>query len=143
MKRCKRCLKLLPLKDFYNKVSRGGKIYKRGTCKYCHFKDTKKNAKKYSEEDYFKKIKHRYGVSKEEYLNLLKKQGGKCATCLKTTKTKLCIDHCHKTNKIRGLLCQNCNRALGHIFDNPEVLKRMLKYLKNYPSSSKLGRSGQ
>lgn len=56
------------------------------------------------------------------------KQKGKCAIC-KIDMTSLCIDHCHKTNKIRGLLCNPCNLGLGNFKDNPKYLKKAIKYL--------------
>lgn len=42
---------------------------------------------------------------------------------------KLVVDHCHKTNKIRGMLCNHCNRGLGHFKDNPELLEFARIYL--------------
>lgn len=45
-------------------------------------------------------------------------------------KDKLCIDHCYITNKIRGILCRNCNSAIGYFKDNIEVIKKSIKYLK-------------
>lgn len=45
---------------------------------------------------------------------------------------KLYIDHCHKTNQVRGLLCFSCNSALGHFKDNVESLKKAIKYLKKW-----------
>jgi len=45
-------------------------------------------------------------------------------------KTKLVVDHCHSTGKIRGLLCHNCNRALGLMQDNVETLQNAIDYLK-------------
>ncbi len=129
MKQCTKCLKLLPLTDFYNKISKNGKIYKRGSCKYCHGRLRKKPSKIYREEDYYKKIKYRYNLSKKEYLYLFNKQKGKCAICLTATKIKLCVDHNHKTGKIRGLLCNKCNKSLGLMNDNSNNIKRMLKYI--------------
>jgi uncharacterized protein YlaI len=62
------------------------------------------------------------------------KQKGCCAICGKhqtiLNKT-LNVDHCHKTGKIRGLLCTNCNHGLGKFYDNAEVLKVAINYLNN------------
>ena len=75
--------------------------------------------------------------------DLFKKQQGLCAVCGKSETSKtpggfirpLNIDHCHKTNKIRGLLCFYCNIAVGHFEDNIVSLKKAIKYLKHYEVS--------
>lgn len=59
---------------------------------------------------------HRYGISPRRYAEMLQEQGGVCAIC-KFPYPSLCVDHCHKTTGIRGLLCQSCNSALGYLKD--------------------------
>lgn len=84
------------------------------------------------------------GLSKEdvsvERQRLFLEQGGKCAICLregsitygdKSDKKKLCLDHCHETGKLRGLLCIRCNTTVGHLSDDPEAFKRGARYLEN------------
>ena len=77
-------------------------------------------------------------VTREEYTEFLVKQGGKCAICgnFETVKRKstgitfkLCVDHCHTTGRVRGLLCNKCNLGLGKFKDNPESLITAYKYL--------------
>jgi len=75
-------------------------------------------------------------LTKKEYNKLLEKQNGVCAICekpetkkLKDTIYRLAIDHDHKTNKVRGLLCSRCNRGLGHFMDNVKFLLKAIKYL--------------
>lgn len=68
--------------------------------------------------EYYKEIarKSRYGITKEEYNYLLDTQKGCCAICKKHQtefKRKLSVDHCHTTEKVRGLLCIRCNTLLG------------------------------
>lgn len=77
-------------------------------------------------------LKNRYGITEAEYLNLLSIQGNVCAICKEPPKENrnLDIDHCHRTNKVRGLLCNNCNRGLGHMKDSIERLETAIKYLK-------------
>ena len=68
------------------------------------------------------RIKHRYGVTLEEYDRMFAAQDGKCAVCGEVPGDnvrahwggKLCIDHCHETGKVRGLLCNDCNLAVGY-----------------------------
>jgi len=79
-------------------------------------------------------IKHRYGLSKEDYSKLLEKQNNVCAICLNPETIEnsiLCVDHCHTTGKVRGLLCRMCNSALGKFGDNLSNLKRAVAYLEN------------
>ena len=77
-------------------------------------------------------IKKRYGVTKEQYEEMLSRQGGVCALCYLKCKTgkRLAIDHCHTTGRVRGLLCFNCNLAIGKAQENPTILRRMAQYLE-------------
>ena len=71
----------------------------------------------------------RYGISRADYDALLKRQGGVCAICAKPSKRTLCVDHCHVIGTIRGLLCHNCNTALGYLKDDQASLLAALAYL--------------
>jgi len=81
-----------------------------------------------------------YGITLADYEELLKKQDHKCAVCgsegfslakHKTRETvKLVVDHCHDTKKVRGLLCHNCNRALGLMQDSTDNLQSAIQYLE-------------
>lgn len=71
-----------------------------------------------------------YGLSREELETLVIAQGGFCAICKEPpVKRALDIDHCHKTHKVRGLLCRSCNVALGHFRDSHELLQEAILYL--------------
>jgi len=76
-------------------------------------------------------LRHRYGIGEKEYDLMYKKQDGKCAICLKKKKNNLDVDHCHKSGEIRGLLCNSCNRALGLLNDDDEIIKRAAEYIKS------------
>lgn len=81
------------------------------------------------------RIKYEYGITMGEYNALMLKQGGVCAVCgaeslWKNKKVRLGVDHCHTTGKVRGLLCLNCNFALGSAQNNPELLRKMAAYLE-------------
>lgn len=71
----------------------------------------------------------RYGISLDEYRNLLEGQGGLCLICNIKSNYKLHVDHCHTTGKVRGLLCGSCNRALGLLKDNTMFLLKAIEYL--------------
>lgn len=79
-----------------------------------------------------------YGLTMVEYNALLRTQGGVCAVCGKDEpqargrtgkQFALAVDHCHKTGKVRGLLCQKCNRAIGLLGDDPVLMRRAISYL--------------
>lgn len=81
-------------------------------------------------------VSRRHGISVEEYRLLLAK--GVCDICGKAEKAKnrcLSIDHCHSTNRVRGLLCGNCNKALGGFKDDVTLLSLAINYLKKYAKS--------
>ncbi|MFD8594570.1 endonuclease VII domain-containing protein [Kitasatospora sp. NPDC059646] len=82
-----------------------------------------------------------YGLTAEEYQRLFEAQGGACAICQETRRTNLAVDHCHKTQALRGLLCQRCNGQLlaRGARDRPEVLRRAADYLEDYPAWKVLG----
>ena len=70
----------------------------------------------------------RYGLSAADYAKLLARQNGACGICKRSGRA-LCIDHCHLTGKVRGLLCHKCNRGLGHYDDNPVFTQAATAYL--------------
>jgi hypothetical protein len=74
-------------------------------------------------------LKNKYGISLEEYDAMLARQGGRCATCKRRPVGRLCVDHCHVTGKVRGLLCRKCNIGIGHLDDDTEVLQSAADYL--------------
>lgn len=74
------------------------------------------------------KVKSVYGLTKEEWLKLVKEHGGKCAIC--KNEEKLQIDHCHQTKKVRGLLCARCNKAIGLFKDDIDRVISAVEYLK-------------
>lgn len=76
-----------------------------------------------------RKLKYKYNITPEDYDKMYLNQEGKCAIC-NDKHNKLNIDHCHTTGKVRGLLCTNCNQALGKVKDNIDILKSAIEYLK-------------
>lgn len=83
-------------------------------------------------------LKQQFGLTIEQYETMWRAQGGRCANpnCDATAaidaadRKMLQVDHCHRTGKIRGLLCQNCNTALGHVDDDPRALLGLIEYLR-------------
>ena len=85
-------------------------------------------------------IEVRYGITIEKYQKLLKSQKYKCAVCLEPDRPdkKLHIDHSHITGITRGLLCGNCNKALGLLLDSTILLGRLIGYLRTWDFYTKL-----
>ncbi len=150
MKTCTKCKELKPRSEFY--FSDGKRINLKSRCKKCHVARSvqrhrenpdrtiweKTWAQKNKEKMRGYRLKCRYGISVEEYDLLLEKQNGVCAICQKPeavvdprylTPRKLAVDHCHKSGKIRGLLCYACNTSIGKFGDDIETIKNILTYL--------------
>lgn len=76
----------------------------------------------------------RYDITKEQFFDLLEKQDCKCALCGEIFPgifgKDMHIDHCHETNKVRGILCKVCNVGLGMLGDNEEGLVKALAYVR-------------
>lgn len=103
-------------------------------CRECgrirHRQYYKENTSSISGYNRSKKRLSRYGITVEEYISLLENQNSKCAICKRIQLTKsLAVDHNHKTGKVRGLLCGNCNLALGLLEDNATFLQAGIDYL--------------
>jgi Recombination endonuclease VII len=79
-------------------------------------------------------LKYRYGITLEDYNNMLLKQEYSCAICHRPAAAKrgksLFVDHCHKTKHVRGLLCLDCNTTLGRMNDDPKLLRKAAHYLE-------------
>jgi hypothetical protein len=78
-------------------------------------------------------IRRVYGITYAEYEAMLEAQGGGCAICGQTPEQegrRLPIDHCHTTNKVRGVLCTKCNQALGMMDDDTNRLAKAIQYLQ-------------
>lgn len=84
-------------------------------------------------------VYYRYGLSLEQYEEMLKLQNGVCYICHQPETRKawgkvkqLCVDHNHITNKVRKLLCDSCNLLLASVKENPTILKNAINYLENH-----------
>ncbi|UZV39995.1 recombination endonuclease [Leptolyngbya phage LPP-2, strain SPI] len=111
LKRCRVCEELKPLTEFW-KESRRKDGY-RLECIPCQKKQQKGSK-----------------ISKDLREYLYKKQNGMCPICEQSLdEVKVCVDHCHDTNNIRGLLCDPCNRSLSKAFNKPQTLLRAYTYL--------------
>lgn len=78
------------------------------------------------------RLKAEYNITENDYNNMLTGQNGLCKICSRESSKKLHIDHCHRTGKVRGLLCSKCNIGLGHFKDDPELLNKAVDYLHGF-----------
>lgn len=139
---CSTCKQEKSLLDFYKaSKSKDGLSYR---CKGCDLlarsKWQENNRERSKESQRRRNLKHRYGIDYSEYEDLLKKQKHKCAICnigendssySKYTRPSFCVDHCHATKKVRGLLCNNCNRGIGLLKENVNTLQEAIRYLND------------
>jgi hypothetical protein len=75
----------------------------------------------------------KYGITVEKYNELFTAQNGNCYLCGRNQsefKFRLAVDHCHKTSKVRALLCSGCNTGLGNFKENIEVMKKAIQYIE-------------
>lgn len=100
----------------------------------CYREYRKKHAQDPKVSNKFYQKKHKYKISRQDYENLILAHNNKCAICnneFDDQNFRCNIDHCHKTNKVRGLLCTKCNFLLGLCNDSIEILQNAIKYLNN------------
>ena len=76
-------------------------------------------------------LKQRYGITPDDYAAMFTAQGGACAICKRHPENKLAVDHCHTSGKVRGLLCMNCNQALGKFRDDTKIMEAAIAYLQS------------
>ena len=78
-------------------------------------------------------LKYKYKINQNDYDQFLKEQNNCCKICEIDNNfgLLLSVDHNHKTGKVRGLLCQNCNLILGNSKDNIKILEKAIQYLKD------------
>lgn len=134
MKLCKGCQNNLPDNKFSITDKKKGTL--RSLCIKCsNEKDIERYHRERKEESRNKHLKRNFGITLEEYDALLEKQDNHCEICPRTPEEngrRLCVDHDHKTGKVRGLLCTPCNTLLGQANDNEDILLKAIQYLNKY-----------
>jgi hypothetical protein len=120
---CPGCIQYLALAQFH----------KGGNGSYC--RDC------YSNSYHSSRLMRVYGITAEQYYEILDHQGGGCAICDRVLRSKkYSVDHNHKTGEVRGLLCNPCNnRILGSAKDDPSILRRAADYLEKPPAREVIG----
>jgi len=136
MKTCCGCFTEKSYFFFYkDSKSKDGHSYRCKDCKKQYDTEYKKtdNYKKKVRKSKWKEAK--INITYEKYEEMLKEQEGKCGIC-GTVENQfgkgMCVDHCHETGTIRGLLCTECNLGLGHFKDQTKLLENAKQYLKKW-----------
>lgn len=146
--KCRICTKVKDL-NLFNKSSKTVTGYRK-ECKDCHLIETnkwrndnrasvnlnnRKRAKRNPDKFREYSLKSNYNLTLEKYNLMRKNQDYRCGIC-KTEESKLIrklnVDHCHSSGKVRELLCDKCNRGLGHFNDNIDLLNEAITYIKKY-----------
>ena len=152
MKKCSRCNQEKTTSEYHKDSSAKSGLY--AYCKECaraktrawkvanpeRDKESQKRSREKNPRVYRnKQLLWTFGITLEQYEQMLADQGGVCAVCGKTETEihpqskkvrNLNVDHCHHTGKVRGLLCNSCNRGIGLLNDDPAVLRNALNYLQ-------------
>lgn len=147
-KQCTKCKLSKPATEFHKHST--GYYGVRADCKDCvalysrTYRDINSDTIKTKKKLYHKEkpeitrrsyLKRTYGISLETYNEMLLAQNNKCGICKSSyignkQHKHFHVDHCHKTGKIRGLLCGQCNSAIGQFKDNITILENAIKYIK-------------
>lgn len=110
----------------------------RGRCKKCEAEIRRQKRKadpKTTDKKRDYDFRRQYGISLSERADMLASQGGRCKICGieegLAPRKRLAVDHCHETGKVRGLLCDNCNKGIGCLRDDPAILRMAIEYLNH------------
>lgn len=147
-KKCTKCKDAKPISEFHYRKDKERYRYQ---CKLCTNKATQEYYKKrsefrkqrskeryadnklgYKDTHYNSKLLKTYGISLEDKNKMLENQDYSCKICgieESSLNKRMAVDHCHTTGKVRGLLCDRCNRGIGWFDDNPELLRKAAEYL--------------
>ena len=119
-KQCNKCKKIKSIDAFYKRKGRPCGV--QSNCKVCQGKQRVSYWKPHEV------MRRKFNISDDMYEQLMLNDNCQICGC---TMTKKCIDHDHKTKKIRGVLCNNCNTALGLFKDNIKVMRKAINYLES------------
>jgi hypothetical protein len=126
-KTCTKCKTEKPIEEF--RLKPNDSILRTSHCRQCQNEARARYSRTNTEE--------MYGITAEQYQQMLRQQNGKCAICngranqKRMKHTELCIDHCHETGVVRGLLCSRCNLGIGNFGDRLDLIKAAVEYLEH------------
>ena len=137
-KKCNRCGEVKKASLFYKHKRMKDGLF--GHCIECHKAYGKKweeDNKELRREVHMRShLQRTYGISIEQYDQLRQRQDYRCRICSihesEAQHGRLCVDHCHGSGKVRGLLCKKCNSAIGLLGDNVDILSAAITYLEEF-----------
>ena len=136
---CSKCKEVKPLTEFVKRKRNKSGVGSR--CNICANKQNQEYRKKVGyKDDRNTRYLRQYGITLETYNSMLEAQKGLCNICGSSSPRRkgwnhFCVDHCHQTGKIRGLLCGSCNSALGLMKDKKQILLNMIHYLEDHDAA--------
>lgn len=147
---CSKCTIYRSVDEFGESRGPDGKVRTHTVCNPCRSADALRWYHANIERNKNNYLKRRYGITLETYNEIIKKQNGRCSICGDPPGDRRArngtlnervfdVDHCHKTAKVRGLLCNNCNQGLGQFKDSPRILSNALNYLLCFQISQEDG----
>jgi len=140
MKVCSKCQVEKPPSEFWLDRRRNRLMARCKTCKTQDTRQYRTTHPEFEQRRYWadpdaareRHLRRKYGISLSVYRDLLVQQQGCCAICGKPELSPrlLDVDHDHATGQVRGLLCTNCNRMVGHAHDSADRLRKAADYLE-------------
>ncbi len=129
MKKCSECKQIKAITDF--QTDRGNTDGKRSNCRQCCSIRMRERYKSNPYRYIDTALRKIYGITLKDKTDIFEAQNGCCAICLRPFKDvyTACVDHDHTTDIVRGLLCDKCNIAIGHLDDDPSKMHRAARYL--------------
>lgn len=145
MRICSQCKKSKSLTEYSFGGSRSSG-YRRYNCKDCQNNRSKAVYWADPEKSRFRQVLRLYDLSEIEYKHMLTEQSYSCKLCLisqEKLKKRLYVDHCHKTGKVRGLLCLRCNALIGHWENSRQLFDMFDDYVKIPSQTAESDRSNR
>lgn len=125
---CSCCKVEKPIAEFVRDYRIKHVVMYRAQCKDCLHKKGSVHHSQHKDDAKYRRIKQTYGLSREQYDNLLEQQDYKCYICRQEF-TRPHVDHDHETGEVRSILCHRCNTCLGLMGEDIELLSRLITYL--------------
>ena len=137
LKECSACHEVKSFDEFHKNKSTSHGLQSR--CKPCHIAQVtpytnrryqlRKRDPQFSRQLKSIHLRRAYGITHDEFDAMVARQGHRCAIC-RRRKKRLVVDHDHRRGRVRALLCDTCNAALGGLQDDPELMRRAAAYIE-------------